>query len=297
MLGEAVTHLVCPHCGGRLRPAHGALACARGHSYDIARQGYVNLLHPGTRVGSADTSAMVASRESFLAAGHFAGMRVAIVDVAAAAVGTRPGCVVDVGAGTGYYLAGVLDRLPDRVGLALDLSKPALRRAARAHHRIAAVACDAWGALPLADGCATLVLDVFAPRNPAEFQRILTGDGALLVVTPTPRHLHELVEPLGLLTVDERKPRRLAESLTPAFTPAGSRRHEEQVPLGPKEVAALVEMGPSARHIEPRVLTDRIRRLFDDPQGFASSTRTPASNEERKAVVTISVDIGLYRRV
>ena len=116
------------------------LRCAGGHSFDIARQGYVNLLPGGHRPGTGDTASMVRARDTFLEAGHFAGLRHATVETAARALRrsaqrrrTRPsGCIIDVGAGTGYYLAGVLDRLPAAVGLALDISKFALRRAARA---------------------------------------------------------------------------------------------------------------------------------------------------------------------
>ncbi len=76
-----------------------------------------------------------------------------------------PGCAADVGAGPGYYLAAVLGQLPGRAGLALDVSKFALRRAARAHPRIGAVAADAWRRLPVADGAAAVVVNVFAPRS------------------------------------------------------------------------------------------------------------------------------------
>ena len=82
---------------------------------------------------------------------------------------------------------------------------------------MAAVVCDAWQALPVADGVAALVLDVFAPRNPPEFRRVLRPGGKLLVVTPTARHLSELVTGLGLLSVDERKPERLEQALGADF--------------------------------------------------------------------------------
>ncbi len=89
--------------------------------------------------------------------------------------------------------------------------------AARAHRRIGAVGCDAWRPLPVADAAAGLVLNVFAPRDGAELRRILRPDGALLLVTPAADHLAELIGPLGLLSVDERKPERLADKLGPYF--------------------------------------------------------------------------------
>ncbi len=89
---------------------------------------------------------MVQARADFLAVGHFASLADDLARAAdeVAGSGRVPGCLVDVGAGTGYYLGAVLGRLPERAGLALDISKFAVRKAARAHPRIGAVACDAW---------------------------------------------------------------------------------------------------------------------------------------------------------
>ncbi len=251
--------LRCPVCGTGLLTAGDSLRCLSGHSYDLARQGYVNLLPGGARPGTADTADMVAARESFLASGHFSGLRDFICDVAeraaarqgpGAKAGESPpdGCILEVGAGTGYYLAAVLDRFPGRLGLALDISKFAARRAARAHERLAAVVCDAWSILPVADACASLVLDIFAPRNAPEFRRALRPAGALLVVTPSPRHLEELVAALGLLKVDERKPERLEQALAADFVLVERSEHEERLSLSTADAGALAAMGPSAHH-------------------------------------------------
>jgi 23S rRNA (guanine745-N1)-methyltransferase len=244
----------------------GSLRCLNGHSYDIARDGYVNLLPGGARPGTADTREMVAARESFLAAGLFAGLRERISDEAERAVaggGDRvpavPGAIVEVGAGTGYYLAAVLDRLPGRLGLALDISKFAARRAAHAHARIAAVVGDAWTELPVADSCASLVLDIFAPRNPSEFGRVLRPDGTLLVVTPSGRHLQELVAALGLLKVDERKPDRLERALASGFRLVEKTGYEQRLDLTTAQAAALAAMGPSARHVPLEEVQTRLQ--------------------------------------
>jgi 23S rRNA (guanine745-N1)-methyltransferase len=294
---QAVALLRCPVCGSPFSPAPRALRCENGHSYDVARQGYVNLLPGVARPGTADTAEMVAARESFLAAGHFAGLRDFVAGAAQRAMtdqsargrvgagaetgaGGAEGCLVEVGAGTGYYLAGVLDRFPRRTGLALDISKFAARRAARAHERTAAIVCDVWGTLPAADGCAALVMDIFAPRNPPEFRRVLRPDGALLVVTPSPRHLQELVAALGLLKVDDRKPERLEESLGGDFELLGQDEHEETLTLTPAEAGALAAMGPSARHLRPEKLAECLDSLGELVEVTLSVTVTrcgPAS--------------------
>ncbi|MBM0235782.1 23S rRNA methyltransferase, partial [Micromonospora sp. STR1_7] len=168
---------------------------------------------------------------------------------------------VDAGAGTGRYLAAVLAALPDAVGLALDVSKPALRRAARAHPRAAAALADTWQRLPLADGSTAVLLNVFAPRNGPEFHRVLDPAGTLLVVTPAADHLTELVDALDLLRVDPDKADRVAASLGKHFTPVSSTVHRAELALTRTEVATLVGMGPSAWHTDPGALAARVAAL------------------------------------
>ena len=267
MLDDVVGYLRCPACGAGLTRLDGVLRCDAGHSFDIARQGYVSLLPPGAPGGGGDTATMVRARGEFLAGGHYAGIAGLLADAAAASAGAASpgagGCVVDVGAGPGYYLAAVLDRLPHRAGLALDVSRPALRVAARAHRRIGAVACDAWRPLPVADSAAAVALNVFAPRDGAELRRILRPDGALLVVTPAADHLAELIGPLGLLSVDERKQDRLADKLGPYFEPAAEREHRTVMSLDHPAAGLLAAMGPSSWHADPGELAAAIGRLPD----------------------------------
>jgi 23S rRNA (guanine745-N1)-methyltransferase len=257
--------LRCPICGAGLSAAAAvALSCPSRHSFDIARQGYVNLLAGDARPGTADTAAMVEARHDFLAAGHFAGLRDFVcynAQRALAQISGDDGCILEVGAGTGYYLAAVLDCSPARVGLALDISKFAARRATRAHERIAAIVCDAWDTLPVVDACAALVLNVFAPRNPPEFRRVLRPEGKLLVVTPTPRHLGELVDGLGLLHVDERKRDRLETAFAADFVLVEQTEYEEHLRLLPHEAVALAAMGPSAHHLRAEELAERLAAL------------------------------------
>ncbi|MGN6681276.1 MAG: putative RNA methyltransferase [Streptosporangiaceae bacterium] len=266
MLDDVLGWLRCPHCLGHLTRADGSLLCTSGHNFDIARQGYVALLHSGTPGGGGDTAAMVSARQAFLAAGHFAAIAATLADAAAAAIADakRPGrrvCMVDIGAGTGYYLAAALERVPGAVGMALDVSKHALRRAARAHPRIGAVRCDAWHRLPVADGAADVILNVFAPRRGAELRRILRPDGRLLVVTPGPEHLTELTGPLALLSVDERKCERLEDNLGPYFSLDGESEHRGVMTLGRHDVAAVAAMGPTAWHAGQAAMAERIAGL------------------------------------
>ncbi|RAY16045.1 23S rRNA methyltransferase [Actinomadura craniellae] len=257
MLNDIVDLLRCPVCQAGLSAAPGMLRCPAGHAFDVARQGYVNLLPGHVRPGTADTADMVRARAEFLGAGRFG----ALTDLLADRVGG--GCVVDAGAGTGHHLAAVLGKAADVTGVALDVSKHAMRRAARAHPRIGAVVADLWRPLPLRDAAADAVLNVFAPRNAAEFHRVLRPGGTLYVVTPTARHLGPLVEALGLLTVDPRKADRVGEALAGRFRREDGEIREDELVLPHPEVLTLVGMGPSAHHIPGAELRERVARLPD----------------------------------
>jgi 23S rRNA (guanine745-N1)-methyltransferase len=247
MIDGALPYLRCPICEQRLDRAGQALRCPRGHSFDMARQGYADL-SAGRLPHSGDTAEMVADRAAFLAAGHYDFIAEALAAEIPEAP-TAPGLVIDAGTGTGSYLSRVLDAAPAAVGLGLDVSKPALRRAARAHPRAAAVLADLWRPLPLADGSATLIINVFAPRNGAEFRRVLRADGLLLVVTPAPDHLRELITAHGLIRVDPDKQTRVHETLAAHFTAAPAEPHERRLHLTAAEARTLIGMTPSAHHL------------------------------------------------
>ncbi|NQX28267.1 hypothetical protein HQQ81_13040 [Microbacteriaceae bacterium VKM Ac-2854] len=262
--------LACPICAGELTPRGPELRCESGHSASVARQGYASLLR-GKHATSGDTAEMVAARADFLAAGHYAPIAEAL------AAASSPGLTVDLGAGTGFYLAAVLDAQPASFGIALDLSAYACRRAARAHPRAVAATADAWQPLPLRDAGADLLLNVFAPRNGPEMLRILRPGGALLVVTPTPHHLREVRARFGMLGIDERKADRLDAQLAD-FERASAATIEYVTPMPAADLRNEVLMGPSAHHVDP----ERLDALLAEVPGALP--------------VTISVTLTRYRR-
>jgi 23S rRNA (guanine745-N1)-methyltransferase len=260
----AVAVLACPVCAAGLATDATGLRCASGHVFDRARQGHVTLLPAGGSPHEGDSAAMVADRAGFLAAGHYRGITSATL--------------LDAGGGTGAHLAGVLDRAPDAVGVVLDVSRYAARRAARAHPRAMAVVADTWARWPVRDAALDRVLVVFAPRNGAETARVLRPGGRLVVVTPAADHLTELVGPLGLLTVDPAKADRLAAGLGPHLRPVGTSAHRARLVLDHAAVRTLVGMGPHARHLAAGELSARLAAL-------------PAEVE-----VTVAVDVGSWTR-
>lgn len=274
--------LACPECGHRVQPQRGALHCADGHSFDIARQGYVSLLTGASTKMTGDTAAMLDARGAFQYSGHFATIAEAVIaalrtaGIAATPAATSepfaasgnnespsvdpPGAnqhqtgppsneiLLDVGAGTGYYLSHVLDALPTARGIALDVSKAAGRRGARAHPRAASVVADAWRGLPVRDATLDAALSIFAPRNPSAVAAALRSDGCYVVVTPTPDHLAELIEPLGMVQVDPDKERRLDSAMSGYFDTAERHVVEYPMRLRHADITRIVAMGPSAHH-------------------------------------------------
>ena len=260
--------LACPVCREPLaRTGSGQAGCANGHRFDEAKQGHLTLLPAKRRALTADTPEMVDARIRFLGRGHYAPVERALAAVVGAA--EAPGVVLDVGAGPGTYLAHALDadgadgrlgvapgdavpvgRDPAvRLGVALDLSAVAVRRAARVHARAGAVVGDVTERLPVVAAAAAVVLDVFAPRNQREYARVLHADGVLVVVTPRTGHLAELAE--ATISVDPEKERRLHDSLTPSFVQRSSEDLTWTMDLSAADVHDVVHMGPSHHHVAP----------------------------------------------
>ncbi|PYY64801.1 hypothetical protein DEJ30_05595 [Curtobacterium sp. MCPF17_003] len=264
MRDDLLPMLACPVCTEPLgRVDGGQVGCPNGHRFDEAKQGHLTLLPAKRRALTADTPEMVDARLRFLGRGHYAPVERALAAIVADA--TAPGIVLDVGSGPGTYLAHALRAAdgrfgvaPDtlapvgrqptrRLGVALDLSAVAIRRAARAHERAGAVVGDVTERLPVVDGAAAVVLDVFAPRNQSEYARVLHPDGVLAVVTPRTGHLAELAE--ATISVDPEKERRLHDSLTPSFVLRSSEDLTWTMELSAEDVHDVVHMGPSHHHV------------------------------------------------
>lgn len=241
-LAAASGLLACPACQGALTVVGAGASCPTGHHFDVARQGYLNLLC-GPQPEHADTASMVAARARVLASGSFDAL-----DAALARRLYEPRTILDVGSGTGYHLARLLDTCPTARGVGLDVSVHAAKRAAKAHDRAASVVGDAWGVLPLRPGRFDVVTCVFAPRNIAEFARVLNASGLLLIVTPDPDHLASLRERYGLIGIDADKDDRLLRATSGWFEPVARHRVRATIDADAALTADLIAMGPNAFH-------------------------------------------------
>lgn len=179
--------LLCPICGSKLNMAGKSYVCPGGHCFDIARQGYVNLLtvqqkhslHPG------DTKEQVNARRAFLDGGFYAPIAETLIKTAKDLGVT--GEILDVGCGEGYYSA----RLSAALGLPLtgiDISREAVRCAA-GKYKDALWLCATASHIPVPDASAGLITSLFALTQPEEFHRVLCPGGFLFQVLAAEDHL------------------------------------------------------------------------------------------------------------
>ena len=270
MLSHIVDILADPNDGTALSGADdfSRLVSESGHSFDVAKQGYVTLAAGAGLKHKGDDMDMVNARETYLAMGHFAPFVEAVTGAvqdgldSASLAESKPASLLEVGAGTGYYLAHTLDSIAEARGVGLDISPHAAKHLAKCHPRVGAVVADVWERLPIQDESVDAISVVFAPRNPAEFQRVLAPGGQVIVLTPGAGHLDELREPLGILGVEEGKVERMYEQaegfLEQAADPVDI---SFPIELDKASVAAQVGMSPSARHISAGELAERMAAL------------------------------------
>jgi 23S rRNA (guanine745-N1)-methyltransferase len=214
--------LLCPvrDCRSSLARAGRRLVCPRGHSFDIARSGYINLLQPQERHSKqpGDTAEAVAARRRL----HDRGVTQPLLDAIAEMLEAHARDVVlDAGCGDGFYLGSLARRIGfDAHGV--DISTKAVDAAARRYPpsegKFEWIVANADRFLPYAGASFSIVLSINARRNPAEFFRVLRGGGRLLVALPAPEDLIEL-RGKGRDRVD-----RTLEAFAPYFSLTGRRR-------------------------------------------------------------------------
>jgi len=185
--------LLCPICGEQLNQRERQYVCPQNHSFDVARQGYVNLLTVQQKhsLNPGDTREQVLSRREFLEAGYYAPIAQTLMDTARSLGIT--GQLLDVGCGEGYYSS----RLADALGCpltGLDISKEAVRCAA-AKYKGKQWLCATAAHIPVEDESVALLTSLFALTLPEEFHRVLKQDGWYFQVLAAEDHL------LGLKTI------------------------------------------------------------------------------------------------
>jgi 23S rRNA (guanine745-N1)-methyltransferase len=178
------------NCRLALAREESRLVCPRGHSFDVARSGYINLLQPQDRRSKqpGDTAAVVAARRRLHDRGVTEPLLRAIGEITAP---SSEDIVLDAGCGDGYFL-GSLAGGTGAGAHGIDISIPAVEAAARRFPDCEWIVSNADRFVPYADSSFSIVLSITARMNAGEFRRVLRDDGRLLVALPAPEDLIEL---------------------------------------------------------------------------------------------------------
>lgn len=215
---------------------------------------------------------MVRARRRVLERGHYEPLGRVIVERSGQHLSLRRApdgsetrrTIVDVGCGEGYYIGG-LERVAastTRGGgdcfLGLDVSKEALRLAARTYTGVRFFVNDVKQKLSLADDSVDLLLNIFAPRNPGEFGRVIRRGGVLIVVIPSDDHLKELRAELPLLGVEPDKLERTVRQLRGAFHLVGEEELEYPAEMATDDIVDLLRMTPNYWHLGETTLADAV---------------------------------------
>ncbi len=209
---------ICPICGGKLFKTENALKCLKAHSFDISKQGYVNLLMSGGGGRHGDDKLMVAARKSFLEKGYYSPLKNALCEI----VGEGRS-ILDSGCGEGYYTCALSE---DNEVCGIDISKEALKTAAKKCPN-SEFAVSSISAIPLPVSSVDVVTNVFAPENLNEFFRVLKNGGRYITAVPLEKHLFSLKK---------------AVYDNPYLNPAPSSEKEGFELIGTKEVKYEIEL-------------------------------------------------------
>jgi SAM-dependent methyltransferase len=255
--------LACPVCEALLEQTGTSLQCSNHHSFDISSAGYVNLLRkklPG------DAKEMLVARREFLEQGHYQPLSDLINNLVYTHMpaSSSPPTILDAGCGEGYYIARLQQSLLARDSQAqyigLDISKDAVRMAARHYKQVCFVVANIKERLVFVDAAMQVILNVFAPRNPAEFARVLAPNALLLVIIPGSEHLQELRSVLHLLNIEEDKEQKVIAQFAPFFDFVTSSSLSYTLQFGRKDILQAVMMTPNYWHLTQEI-RDRVEQM------------------------------------
>ncbi len=179
---------ICPVCKNRLLPYINTYRCKNGHSFDLAKSGYVNLLLNNAQGRHGDDKLMVKARTVFLEKGYYLPLAEKITEIAEE---HKPETLIDAGCGEGYYTEKLskLGYIKEIIGI--DISKEALKAAAKRKCGFK-LAVGSTSDMPVESEASDMLINVFSPFFGEEFRRVLKKGGYIIRVIPLEKHLHEL---------------------------------------------------------------------------------------------------------
>jgi len=241
VLEKMMNLLMCPVCRQQLSLNERTWRCENHHSYDVAKQGYVNLhvvQHKHSK-NPGDTPESVQARRAFLSAGHYAPLQQAVVEKIRE---LRIENLLDIGCGEGYYTNAMQAEVLQCVGV--DIAKNAVQVAARLNKDITWVV-GTGATLPVLDESIDLCTSLFSPIPKQEILRVLKPKSYLMVVTPAPQHLYAMREAL-FEEVKPHEPQKFVEQLQDEFNLISEQVIDAPMILPQADLKNLIAMTPYA---------------------------------------------------
>lgn len=252
--------MICPICRKKINKIDNTFKCENNHSFDISKQGYINLLLNSKNSG--DNKEMINSRHAFLNKGYFEKLAIEIANVIGDIEVNK---ILDIGCGEGYYNRVLLSKKDYNI-VGIDISKEACLKASKLSKDIMYVVASSNN-LPFEDNEFDLILNIFAPHNEEEFTRV--SNGYILKVIPNKEHLLELKQLLyeDVLIKDEKK-------------------------LNFKEFEEVL-----SKHVKYQVMVDDLYELFKMTPYFYKTKYDMQTFEDNKNVmITCDFLILLYKK-
>ncbi|WP_336965161.1 putative RNA methyltransferase [Acinetobacter pittii] len=238
--------LMCPICRQSLNLTERTWQCEQGHSYDVAKQGYVNLhvvQHKHSK-NPGDTPESVDARRAFLQGGYYQPLQQAVVDLLKQ---LDVKAILDIGCGEGYYTSAMQQVVEHCVGV--DIAKTAVQRAAKLNPEVTWVV-GTGATLPVLDHSMDACTSLFSPIPQAEIARVLKEDGYLIVVTPASEHLYAMREAL-FEQVNPHTPEKFVEQLQDLFELKQEQIIDAPFVLEQQALKNLIAMTPYAYKASP----------------------------------------------
>ena len=191
-----MTSFICPLCQTSFNQINNTQVCKNNHHFDIAKEGYLNLLPVQSKSSKnpGDNQDMMLARRAFLNTDGYLPLAKKVAEVSQQYLtDIERANILDLGCGEGYYTNIIHQQLPKHNMLGLDISKVAVRYAAKRYKHIDFCVASAYQ-VPLKSESADLVVRIYAPSKAQELLRLIKKNGYLITVTPAPRHLYQIRE-------------------------------------------------------------------------------------------------------
>lgn len=237
----------CLICHEPLILANRSWRCSKQHVFDVAKEGYVNLMpvqHKRSK-DPGDNQLMMQARRAFLESGHYQPLSAEINALLPIHMNENANVLLDIGCGEGYYTARLADMLqklkPDFQIYGLDIAKGAIRSAAKRYKQINFCVASSYR-LPFTDNSVDAVLRIYAPCDEQELIRVVADNGLLVTVTPAPEHLKQL----KALIYRDIKLHSDKTELLKGFSLVEQRRLSYEMALDSRQSLNLLQMTPFA---------------------------------------------------